>query len=57
MSQGDLPPRNAIFGLGLAYQAPKTIELIPKSHPLPNHLRKKKSLSAKYRLPLCYKKR
>ena len=42
-----------IFGLGLA--KPKAIVVIPKINSCQNHLRKKTSKSAKYRLPLRYK--
>ena len=43
------------FGLGLP--SPKAIVVIPKINSCQNHLRKKTSKSAKYHLPLCYKKR
>ena len=43
-----------LAGFGLA--SPKAKVVIPKIISSQNHLRKKTSNSAKYRLPLCYKK-
>ena len=47
-----------VFGLGLACQSchTKAIVVIPKINACQNHLRKKTSKSAKYHLPLRYKK-
>ena len=50
-----LPYFPTIFGLGLA--SPNAIVVIPKINSCQNHLQKKTSKSAKYRLPLRYKKR
>ena len=54
---GSNPVRSIPFWPGLGLPRPKAIVVIPKDQPLPNHLRKKTSKSAKHACHYATKER